>query len=78
MEVTLKAVILPMFHLIWKNMSDSRMVTIVHISLLYGLVSVILGFIVSISISVLTEVSVLGFGLERVDIVKNFKDCYCY
>ena len=54
MKVTLKAVILPMFHLIWKNTSDSRMVTIVHISLLYALVSVILGFIVSIFISVLT------------------------
>ena len=39
--------------------------------LLFGLVSVILGVIVSISISVFTKVSGLSFRLELVDIVNH-------
>ena len=62
---------------IWKKMSASRMVTCSY-WLLFGLVSVILSVIVSIFNSLFTEVSVLNFGLELVDIVNhtllNWKD----
>ena len=54
-------------YLIWKNMSGD----FCSHWRLFCLVSVILSVIVSISISVFTEVLVLSFGLELVDIVNH-------